>query len=51
MSDLLHRQKRLKTLPVQVAHCQAMAVGFELYQIPLIQFASFQSKMLNIEQV
>jgi len=38
--DLLHGQKRLKPLPVQVAFGQAMAVWFELYQVPMIHRAT-----------
>ena len=50
-SDFLHGQKRLKPLPMQIVFCQAMAVWFELYQIPLIHIATYQRKMLTIEHM
>jgi hypothetical protein len=44
-------QKRIKPLPEQIAFCQAMAVWLELYQIPLVHIATYQRKMLTIEQI
>jgi hypothetical protein len=47
----MHGQKRIKPLPMQITFCQAMAVWLELYQIPLIHIATYQTKMLTIERL
>jgi len=50
VGDFLHGQKRIKPLSKQIAFCQAMAVGFKLYQIPLVHSVIYQTNRSLLDE-